>query len=97
MADEHRSKVEQGAQRVAEWLAEHREGFEHGGVGEDELAAAAGLAEAELTEALDYLENREEVVRIPQSISPPRDILKPGRGWPDVRDEILKRRAGGGA
>jgi hypothetical protein len=48
------------------------------------------MSESEIREALDHLEAREEVVRLPQALtSPPQFLLKPGRGWPEARDEIL--------
>ena len=87
MADENRSRAEENARRLAEWLANNAE-FEQQGVSEDSLAAA-GLAADEITRAVDYLENREEVVRIPQGLgTPPRFLLKPGRGWPDLKQML---------
>ena len=87
MADESQARAEQNARRVAGWLADSAE-FEQQGVSEDSLTAA-GLATEEITGAVDYLENREEVVRVPQGLgSPPRFLLKPGRGWPDLKEEI---------
>ena len=83
MADDRKTKAERNARRVAEWLAEHRTEFEQGGVAENQLAGAAGLPEKELTEAVDHLENREEVVRFPNS------LLKPGRGWAELRTSII--------
>ncbi|HEV2705343.1 MAG TPA: hypothetical protein VGV59_05435 [Pyrinomonadaceae bacterium] len=91
MADGHKAQVEQNAQRVAQWLVENGAEFEGQGIGEDKLAAALGIASTEMTEAIDHLEAREEVVRIPQALTtPPQFLLKPGRGWPDVRDEISR-------
>jgi hypothetical protein len=95
MSDEHKSRAAQNATRVAEWLAGRRAEFEEQGISEDDLVSALGLTGDEKTEALDYLENREEVVRLPRALStPPQFFLKPGRGWPEVRDEILARSAG---
>lgn len=89
MADEQKS-AEQGAERVARWLAENRSEFEGQGISEDKLAAALSMPGEAVTEAIDHLEAREEVVRMPQALStPPQFKLKPGRGWPDVRDKIL--------
>ncbi len=82
MADDGKSMAEHNARQISEWLAARGTEFEQQGVGENQLASAIGLPEKELTEALDYLENREEVVRFPNS------LLKPGRGWPDVRANI---------
>jgi hypothetical protein len=85
MADDRRSKNEGGARRVAEWLANHQTDFEAGSVVETQLPAAVGLPEKELTAAVDHLENREEVVRFPHG------VLKPGRGWPELRAQIVGR------
>ncbi|HEV3467849.1 MAG TPA: hypothetical protein VG148_00900 [Pyrinomonadaceae bacterium] len=88
MADAH--KAGQGAQRITRWLVENRAEFEGQGIAEDKLAASLGMAGAEVIEAIDHLEAREEVVRIPKALSnPPQFLLKPGRGWPEARDEIL--------
>lgn len=95
MADEHRTKIDPKAVRVAQWLAEHRAEFEGQGIGEDKLASALGMAAEEITEAVDQLEAREEVVRMPQGLTtPPHFLLKPARGWPDMRDEILGKQSG---
>lgn len=89
MSTEHNTKAAQNATRVAEWLMNQGTEFEEHGVGEDGLASALGLTHDEITEALDYLENREEVVRIPRALTtPPQFTLKPGRGWPEIRDKI---------
>ena len=91
MAAEHKAGLDPKAERITRWLVENRTEFEGGGVGEDELASAIGMTAEEITEVIDHLEAREEVVRMPQSLTtPPQFLLKPGRGWPDVRDEILK-------
>jgi hypothetical protein len=82
MADDRKSMAEQNARRVAEWLATGGTDFEQQGVPENQLVSAVGLPERELAEAVDYLENREEVVRFPNS------LLKPGRGWPELRASI---------
>ena len=86
MADDRKSKAEGSARRVAEWLANHQTDFEQGSIAETQLAAAVGLSDAELTAAVDHLENREEVVRFSKS------VLKPGRGWPELRRQILGAR-----
>ena len=79
MADDRKSMAEQNARRISEWLADRGTEFEQGGVEENQLASAIGLTEKEFAEAVNYLENREEVVRFPNS------LLKPGRGWPELR------------
>ncbi len=92
MADEHRTGLDPKSERVARWLAENRSEFESQGIGEAQLAPALGLTTEEITEAIDHLEAREEVVRMPQGLStPPQFQLKPGRGWPEARDEILAK------
>ena len=90
MADEHKSSSEQNARRVASWLAHNEAEFNQEGVNEDRLTSAVGLTREELAEAVDHLENREDVVRFPHPLAtPPQAVIKPGRGWPDLRDEIL--------
>jgi DNA-binding GntR family transcriptional regulator len=83
-------------QRVARWLVENRTDFEGQGISEDKLSSALGMTGTEITEALDHLEAREEVVRMPQALTtPPHFLLKPGRGWPEARDEILGSKSSG--
>ena len=95
MADEHKARTDLKTQRVAQWLVENRTEFEAQGIGEDQLAPALGMTSTEITEALDHLEAREEVVRMPRALTtPPQFLLKPGRGWPEAREEILGREAG---
>lgn len=90
MAHQHHSKIDPNAERVAQWLAQNRTEFEGQGIGEDKLAPALGMTPEEATVAIDHLEAREEVVRMPQALTtPPHFLLKPGRGWPEMRDEIL--------
>jgi hypothetical protein len=38
MAEEHKTKIDPKAERVAQWLAENRTEFEGQGIGEDKLA-----------------------------------------------------------
>jgi hypothetical protein len=95
MADENKSRAEQNARRVARWLAENEAEFSQG-INEGRLAEAAGLAGEEITEAVDHLENREDVVRFPHLTGAERQtVLKPGRGWPELRDEVLGAASGG--
>ncbi|HJQ24641.1 MAG TPA: hypothetical protein VKA60_12050 [Blastocatellia bacterium] len=82
MADNHKTTVHENADRVIEWLLEHRTEFEESGVEESSLAGAVGLSAAEITEAVDYLESHEDLARFSEGISdPPRFLLKPARGW----------------
>jgi len=91
MADERRSRLDPNADRVTRWLADNRTEFEDQGVSEDKLAAAVGMPAADVTETIDHLEAREEVVRVPQGQStPPQFVLKPGRGWSEVRDGLAR-------
>ena len=95
MADEHKAGSDQNMQRVTQWLVENRTEFEGQGIGEDKLAPALGMTSTAITEAIDHLEAREELVRMPQAFTtPPQFLLKPGRGWPEVRDEILGKESG---
>lgn len=95
MTDAHRSKFDEKTLRVAQWLVENRTEFEGQGIGEDRLTSALGIASTEIMEAIDHLEAREEVVRMPQALTtPPQFLLKPGRGWPEARDEMLGRASG---
>ena len=96
MADEHKSRVGQNARRVARWLAENEAEFSQG-LDEGRLAEAVGLSGGEVTEAVDQLENREDVVRFPHLSGADRQVsLKPGRGWPELRDEVLGAGSSGG-
>lgn len=93
MADKHKTQVQQNAFRVAQWLSENGAEFEQG-INEDSVATAVGLTALDAEQAVDYLENREEVVRMPKAMTPPQFALKPGRGWPDVQQELLKKSTG---
>jgi hypothetical protein len=89
MTDQHKTKVEQNAQRVALWLMDNNTEFEQQGISEASLLAAVGLSEIDAKEAVDHLENHEEVVRMPQALTPPQFLLKPGRGWPEIKAQVL--------
>jgi DNA-binding GntR family transcriptional regulator len=86
MNDEHRPKHDEKSERVLRLLRERRGEFEGAGVAESSLAAAVGLSEDEVTEAVDHLENREAVARIPQHGA--GFLLQPARGWADVCEEL---------
>lgn len=74
MADTNKTRAEQAAGQVAEWLARNEERFRAGSVAEGELSEAVGSSAEEVIEAVDYLENREEVVRFPTRV-------RRRRGW----------------
>ena len=93
MADKHKTQVDQNALRVVQWLMENCPDFEQQGIYEDKLAAAVGLTDLDAKPAVDYMENREELVRIPKALTtPPQFLLKPGRGWPNACERSLKKR-----
>jgi hypothetical protein len=70
----------------------NRKEFEEQGTNEDRIAGAVGLADGDAKEAVDYLETHEEVVRMPRAMTNPRQfVLKPGRAWPDFREQILEK------
>ncbi len=88
MANSDKVKIEQNATRIIRWLAEHRAELEQNGIAEATLAGSVGLAEREVTQAVDYLENHEAVVRFPHaSTTPPSMLLKPGRGLADLLEK----------
>ncbi|HEX8161496.1 MAG TPA: hypothetical protein VF538_06465 [Pyrinomonadaceae bacterium] len=93
MNDGHRPKHDEKSERVLRLLYERRGEFEGAGVAESSLAAAVGLSDEEVTEAVDHLENREAVARIPQHGA--GFLLQPARGWADVCEELGRGRAGG--
>ncbi len=96
MADERKSRSNPNEERITRWLADNRTEFEAQGIAEDTLATAIGMAPDEITETVDHLEAREEVVRVPHGLNtPPQFLLKPGRGWTEVRDELGNNRAAG--
>ena len=87
MAGDHKAEIQQKAARIIEWLREHVSEFEGGGIDEDSLAASTSMSEDEVREAVDYLENHEDVVRYPQGdTAPSRFLLKPARNWPTIRE-----------
>ena len=88
---DQKTRAGQNAERVIEWLLQHRTEFESNGIEEQGLATTVGLPEDKLREAIDYLENHEDVARLPEALTtPPRFLLKPARGWP----EIVEKRTG---
>ena|SRR5262245_33294605 len=90
MARAKDKQILESVDRIVGWLAEHRDEFEQGGVGENSLVSQVGLPADEIVRAVDYLENHEDVVRWPGSIDKGgRFTLKPGRSWPALRDKTL--------
>ncbi|HYG12152.1 MAG TPA: hypothetical protein VD835_19550 [Pyrinomonadaceae bacterium] len=90
MTDEHRPKHDEKSDRILAWLYEHRGEFEREGVSEQSLASAVGLDEQEARAAVDRLENREAVARVPRHDAPGNFTLQPARGWADISDELGK-------
>jgi cell division protein ZapA (FtsZ GTPase activity inhibitor) len=89
MTEQHKPRHDEKAERILRWLYEHRTEFESSGVNEGSLAAAVGLSDEEVTEAVDHLENREAVARLPQHDATSTGfLLEPARGWADVCEEL---------
>ena len=94
MADERKVKAEQTSLRLVDWLMKNQTEFEAQGISESALASALGVSDTDVMEAVDRLENHEEVVRLPKAMTtPPQFILKPGRGWRDLTEKALPQRA----
>src|SRR5262249_60652652 len=81
MADRHKAKIEQDANRVVSWLADNRAEFEARGINENSLAGAVEIGGVDQVRgAIDRLEKREVVVRRPVAFTtPPQVLLTPGR------------------
>ena len=87
MAGNRKTEVPENAARIIEWLLEHRAEFEQEGVEESRLAVAIGLSEDEIREAIDHLENHDDVARLPEGLSkPPQFLIKPARGWSEIAE-----------
>ena len=85
MAEDHKTHVHENANRIIGWLLEHRTELEQDGIEETTLAGSVGLSEADVRDAIDHLENREDVARVPEAVGkPPRFLLKPARGWQEI-------------
>ncbi|MFL6229116.1 MAG: cell division protein ZapA [Pyrinomonadaceae bacterium] len=98
MTDQNRHRHDEKAERILRWLQEHRDEFESSGVSENSLAAAVGLSQDEVTEAVDHLENREAVARLPQHGAGAQGfLLEPARGWADICEELGSGAAAGEA
>jgi len=95
MPDNRKARVENDAARITSWILDHRDEFESQGVSEDTVVTSAGIEKAEdAREAIDHLESREDLVRMPQALAkPPRFVLKPGRNWPETRDKLAGARS----
>lgn len=94
MTDEHRPRHDEKSDRILAYLYEHRGEFEGEGVSEQSLASAVGFSEQDAREAVDRLENREAVVRIPRHDAPGNFTLQPARGWADISGELGKGAGG---
>jgi hypothetical protein len=82
MTDTNKTIVHENANRIIEYLLKKRNEFEQDGVEESSLAGSLALSDTAVREAVDLLENREDVARVPEAIgNPPRFLLKPARGW----------------
>ena len=89
------SKTDPNTERIVDWLADHSAELEQNGLAEGGIAAEAGLAAEQATAAIDHLEDREIVVRMPHPLAnPPGVLLKAGRAWPEAREAALAKRAG---
>ena len=75
---EHSHKHDPNSDRVAEWLAQHREEFEGSGIEESRLTDAVGLDATALANAIHHLEGHEIEVRSPKALTtPPQFTLAP--------------------
>ncbi|HZS10332.1 MAG TPA: hypothetical protein VFD58_36220 [Blastocatellia bacterium] len=91
MKDRDKARIEQNANHIVSLLADKREEFEQQGISEDAFIGAAGPGSADESKAaIDHLENKEIVVRVPEALTrPPLIMLKPGRMWEDARDKVV--------
>ncbi len=93
MTADHKTKTDETAERVIEWLLKNRTEFEAKGVDEQSLQSAVGLPQDQLREAIDYLEEHEDVARVPGAMTtPPRFQLKPARGWQEIVERYAASR-----
>ena len=91
MNRQHVSRLDANSQRLAEWLLQRGSELEREGLSEAGLASTLGMSEAELNAALDRLEAREFIVRMPHPSSGTMQMmLKAGRAWPEMREEVFK-------
>lgn len=91
MATDHKNTDQ--ANRVIEWLLQHRTEFEANGVDEQSLPGAVGLPQDQLREAVDLLEEHEDVARVPVGMTtPPQFLLKPARGWQEIVEKHAANR-----
>ena len=87
MTDTHKTRVRENANRIIECLLKQRNEFEQDGIEESSLAGSLQLSEDAVREAVDLLESREDVARVPEAIGdPPRFLLKPARGWQELAE-----------
>lgn len=89
----HNADVQKNAARIVEWLLDNQSEFEKNGIEESSIPAAVGLSEAEATRAIDHLESHEDLARLPEALSsPPKFLLKPARGWPEIVSKASERK-----
>ena len=89
----HKTDLDESAARIVEWLLDNRSEFEQNGIEESRIPVAVGLSEAEVTRAIDQLESHEDVARFPETLSnPPKFLLKPARGWPEIVNKVSERK-----
>lgn len=90
----HNKDVQKNAARIVEWLVDNQSEFEQNGIEESRIPAAVGLSEAEATRAIDHLESHEDLARLPEALSnPPKFLLKPARGWPEIVSKSTERKS----
>lgn len=93
MAHRDKTEIEQITTRITVWLVDNSAEFEQSGFSEESVAAAAKIPADQAATAIDWLENREVVVRDPVALTkPPRFLVKPGRNWIPTRDKLAASR-----
>jgi len=90
MGDADKSGAEDAAKRVAEWLAGNQEGCQQDSHEKGGLASALGMLGEEVIEAVNYLENRKNVVRFPTLWRHRPEWCSSAAGaWVSLRDEVV--------
>jgi hypothetical protein len=94
----HDADVQKNAAHIVQWLLDNRSEFEQNGIEESKIPSAVGLSEAEVTRAIDHLESHEDVARLPEALSnPPKFLIKPARGWPEIVSKALENKTSANA